>query len=206
MRPGSGISLENKQVPYNILRGVPLAAALVIAGTLSLASCSMLGPVYVKSGYRSNSTNTIRRARLVVYEPSEKPELAELISAIVTDTLKAKTGYNITAKTISRRVEEERCKDDQGAFFFSVEELEISGRHIILYIRGKLIRCSNSETIWRAEGRYDGEPGDKRLKDLGRQYKREYGEIAEIFTEPLYYLLKDIINTLPDPEPLTLKN
>ncbi len=198
----SGISLKKNQDKYKKTEGKLPAATLVLAGVLFLTSCSMLGPVYVKSGYRRDSAQTIRSTRLIIYRPSEKPELAQLISAIVTDTLKVKTGYIITTRTISRKAGEDRCKGEQGAFFFSVEELETSGRHIILYLRGKLIRCSNSEIIWRAEGRYDGEPGDQRLKDLVRQYRREYGKTAELFTEPLYYLLKDIIETLPDPEPV----
>jgi probable lipoprotein (TIGR04455 family) len=179
-----------------------LAVTFLSVQILFITSCSMLGPVYVKTGYRTDSINTIRSARLIIRKPPEKPELAPLISAIASDTIRVKTGYKITTKDFPRRLKEDKCREDEGSLIFSVEELKTVQRNVIIYIRGKLIRCSNSEVIWRAEGRYDGKPGDERLKNLVRYYRREYGEIAELYTEPVYFLMRDIIHTLPDPKPV----
>lgn len=198
----SGIFLYRKQVWYKKGPWTRLTAVLLSLLTIFISSCSMLGPVYVKTGYRTDRIDTIRSVRLIVLKYSEKPELGPLISTIASDTIKVKTSYKILKKNNTGKIKKNKCRKDEGSFSFSVEELETFRGHIIIYIRGKLTRCGNDELIWRAEGRYEGKPGDKRLKSLVRQYSRIYGSVAELYTEPLYFLMKDIIDTLPDPEPV----
>jgi hypothetical protein len=80
-------------MPLRIFLGKKQVIVPLIAVQILFTSfCSMLGPVYVKTGYRTNSVDTIRNTRLVISPPLEKPELSPLISAIASDTIRVKTG------------------------------------------------------------------------------------------------------------------
>jgi probable lipoprotein (TIGR04455 family) len=69
-----------------------------------------------------------------------------------------------------------------------------------LDVKAQLLRCSDWQEVWEAEGGGSFVSQDEGLKEVAATYAREYGAVVEAFVAPTMRLLRPMLDTLPSPQ------
>ena len=67
----------------------------------------------------------------------------------------------------------------------------------------ELYRCADGALLWRTAGSGSYNPADEDLKNLTTSYVNDVGDEARSYAAPAFILIKDLIEALPNPPPLT---
>ena len=172
----------------------------VISMMLASFACTSVRHRFVVEGYQKNPGQMIKRIVIASDSFPQDRDLAALISAMTRDLIKANKNYLVFGTVATEREVAEACKTLDGVVKMSVTRADAAGARIDLEITGELLRCSDNSAVWNASGRASGKSRSPSLQNLVQNYVGKYGDHAEVYAAPAFNILRDIVETMPNPE------
>lgn len=162
--------------------------------------CSSVKSGFLKKGYMKNRVKMIKNVVIVTKSVSKNPGIAELVSNIASDIIKSQKNYIVHGfrKMDSKWLDE--CKNIEGVIVFSIKDIKTFEKSVFLDITGKLFGCKSGELFWSSNGADEHPYKNSKLKHLTESYRDKYKETADKFAAPLFSILQDMIDTMPNPE------
>ena len=186
-----------------MLRGaprVPAAWALVALPCCLTLACSTVRSVYLQRGYDPTGGDIPKRIAVVAWAPPSHSQLANLTAQIATDLLMLRKNYLVYGTAATTRGWEAHCEDRQGVVFIRVREASTAvGGSVYLAISAALYRCTDGALLWFADADGDAYSDDAKLTQLAATYMRAFGPDATRFAAPLFAILQDLVQELPNP-------
>jgi probable lipoprotein (TIGR04455 family) len=177
-----------------------LIACAVICIPLVFFACTSIHRRFILEGYTKNPGEMIKRI-VIISEPSpQNKDLAGLISAMTRDLIKTNRNYLVYGTVSTEREVAEACKTRDGVLKMRVDKADAAGERIDLEMTGELRRCSDNSVIWSATAGASGKSRNRSLNNLVQNYVEEYGNQAEVYAAPAFDIIKDIVETMPNPE------
>lgn len=176
-----------------ILRLVPLFCILISA-------CSTVSSSYISDGYNDDPLKMIKHVSILVYVPDDKNNVAPLVSDIASDMIKLKTNYFINTVRIVTGDWKREVKGSEGVILFTVTNCDAAGNRIKLEMKSELFRSSDWKLLWSVSGSAGKKSDDPSLKELTSIYAEKHPESANLFAAPLFIIIQDFVDVMPDPE------
>jgi len=179
----------------------PVLSAMIAAAVMLLAGCSTVNSSYLMKGYPDDPEKMVKRVRVVISVPDDKRNMAPLLENIAMDMLSLRTNYLIYGSAIAGKGYRESCSDIEGVILFTVTEYSVkkdNTAHIKMGCR--LYRCTTGDTLWSAEGSARKSTDDPDLRAMTGIFREKYPETAPLFAAPLFIMVQDMVDIIPDPE------
>ncbi len=167
---------------------------------LASFACSSVQRRFTAEGYKKNPEQMIKRIVILSKPSSQDGELAGLIGAMTRDVIRTNRNYLVYGTVSADREAAEACKIRDGVLKMSLGRADAAGGSVALEITGELRRCSDQSVVWSATARGSGKSRNRSLMNLVQSYVERHGRLAEIYAAPSFNLLKDIVETMPNPE------
>jgi probable lipoprotein (TIGR04455 family) len=177
-----------------------LIACTVISLALLSFACTSVRRQYILKNYTKNPGQMVKRIVIISKPSPQEKDLAGLVSAMTRDLIKTNRNYLVYGTLSTDREVAEACKTRDGVLKMWVGRADAVGEHIDLEITGELRRCSDNAVIWSATARNSGKSRNRSLKNLVQSYVEEYGNQAEVYAAPVFNIIEDIVETMPNPE------
>ena len=183
-------------------QGMKKAWIACAATSLLLASfaCSSVHRRFTAGGYQKHPERMIKRIVILSRPSSQDRDLAGLIGAMTRDVIRTNRNYLVYGTVSADRDAAEACKIRDGVLKMSLARADAAGGSVALEIAGELCRCSDQSVVWSATARGTGKSRNRSLKNLVQNYVEQHGRLAEVYAAPAFNLLKDIVETMPNPE------
>jgi len=189
---------------------IPALLAL-LPGCAGVVRSTSLRPDYETT----DKTATTRLVLVVQPEPGQKPKVAELWALMARRYVHLKRQYILKAHTTSAEPvsafrAQAVCTDtvaklEEGEKLEGVLWLEPTslkgneeGTRFDAGVRARLLRCSDGEQVWSAEGEGSWEAGDKNTLQQSWNYAAELGPEVGPYVAPSWGLLRPVLDTLPE--------
>lgn len=190
---------------------VIFVALAVLSGCGSVVRSTQLRPDFDSV----DKTQTTRVVIVVQPQPDQKPKVAELWALMARRYVHLKRQYIVKAHTTSEAPASAfKAQEVCGSTLTSLGEGERlegvlwleptrvkgneEGSQFEMGARGRLLRCSDGEQIWTAEGEGSWSAGDKDTLVQSWNYAAELGAEVGPYVAPSWGLLRPILDTLPD--------
>ena len=171
----------------------------IILPALIFFQCGPVKSLYIKKGYDPNAADAVKNIRVVAGTYEADPALTGLLLAIAGDHMKIRKYYHVREIRIAAENPGKDCSGVDGVVFFTVLKSGLNGDEGELSLRGELSRCPTMEKLWYADGTSADYSGVEDITTLVKIYRREFGETARIYGAAAFNLLKEIIDTMPEP-------
>ena len=170
-------------------------------------ACSAVESTYVRAGYDAKTPGAVKRIAIVAWAVPDHPKLGEVLSLVTTDRVQLKMQYLIYRTTLLDAewrtacgpLGGEREGELEGVLTVQAIDVKPAGDEIELRLVAELYRCADGELLWRAEGFEGTESKDDDLAKLIESYQTRLGEAAGRYAAPAFLILRDILETMPDP-------
>lgn len=172
--------------------------ALLLA--FSLGACSSVDHAYLSRSYNAKADDAIKRIAVAGWSSTEHPEVGELLARIGSDLVKLRKNYLVYEPVALKRDFGEACGDLQGVLSLRAQDIQVEAGTVTARVVAELHRCVDGRLVWRAEAQDAVASSDADLANLTGVYVRQMGAAAERFAAPMFALVQDLIQTLPDPE------
>jgi probable lipoprotein (TIGR04455 family) len=177
-----------------------LIACTVISIALVSFACTSVRRQFIVKNYTRNPGQMVKRIVIISEPCPQNKNVAGLISAMTRDLIKTNRNYLVYGTLSTDREVAEACKTRDGVLKMWVGRADAVGEHIDLEITGELRRCSDNSAVWSATARNSGKSRNRSLKNLVQSYVEEYGNQAEVYAAPVFNIIEDIVETMPNPE------
>jgi len=179
---------------------------LIVASVMCTA-CSAVESTYVRAGYDAKTPDAVKRIAIVAWALPDHPKLGDVLRQVTADRVQLKMQYLVyrveLIDTEWRAVCGPLGAEGEGALegVLAVQAIDVklAGEDIELRLVAELHRCADGELLWRAEGFEGTESKDDDLTKLTESYQTKLGEAAGRYAAPVFLILRDILETLPDP-------
>lgn len=165
-----------------------------------LQACSTVSSSYVIDGYNDDPLKMIKHVNILVYVPDDKNGIAPLVSDIASDMIKLKTNYFIHGVKVIKGDWKKEAVAVDGVILFTVTGCEVKGNRAKLEMKSELFRCSDGRLLWDASGKAGKKSDDTSLRELTSVYSEKHPEAAKLFAAPLFIIIQDFVDIMPDPE------
>ncbi len=186
-------------------------ALLVLSGCASVVRSTQLRPDYETT----DKTRTTRVVIVVQPEPGQKPKVAQLWALMARRYVHLKRQYIVKAATTSAEPAsalqaQQLCASTlatleegeklEGVLWLEPTRLDgnAEGTEFVAGAKGKLLRCSDGEQVWSAEGEGSWRAGDQDTLQQSWNYAAELGAEVGPYVAPTWGLLRPILDTLPE--------
>lgn len=172
----------------------PLLFVLV----LSSLACSAVRNTYLLRNYDANANDAIKNIEVVAWAPPEYPKLAPLMARIAADLIKLHKNYLVHADGAMTLGFVDICQSRQGVLVTRAMDVEIGQPEVKLDVLAELYRCEDGALVWQARGDKSVDPALADLQNLTTTYSREFAPEGQQFAAPVFALLKQLLDVLPD--------
>ncbi len=176
-----------------LLRLVGPLGLLAVAG-----ACSAIDYEYALHNYRAQHADAVKRIVIGAWAP--EPGVGELAARIATDMVRLHKNYLVYEPVALQRGFGEACGERQGVLEVRVLDLVTVGDDVTVRASVELFRCGDGRLLWRTEGEDTIDANEEALQQLTAVYRRQLGAPAQRYAAPLFSLLKELTEELPNPE------
>ena len=173
---------------------------IILLILLTATGCSSVKSGFLKEGYIKNRVKMIKNVVIVTKPVPKNPGMAELVSNIASDIIKSQKNYIVHGFRKMGSKWPDECKNIEGVIVFSLKDIKTFNESVFLDITGKLFGCRSGNLLWSSNGADEQTYKNSKLKHLTESYSVKYKETADKFAAPLFRILQDMIDTMPNPE------
>lgn len=163
---------------------------------------------YLKEGYNENEKTWLKRVAFtsVTSTPaSAQTDIQRLFLHVARDYVSHHGDYLIPVIVVDagNTSLEKICKMAprlDGYILHEFKHMDQKGSSLGLGMLARMVECRNGSTIWEAEGDGNFHMDDPDLSSLTRSYSERISPSAAGYTAPFYNFVRDLYNSLPEPE------
>ena len=177
------------------------AVALASAGCPAVLRSTRLRPDY----QQVDKYKTKRLAIVTTPAPAGNAKAAELWSQIARDYVNLKRQFIVKAQlgaqdTGGQAYEpKSACGEGLEGVLWLRPKMTAKGEGFEAEVSAQLIRCTDGEAIWTAEGGGSWPSVDPGLQEIVKIYADQFGAEVEPFVVPTFRLLHAVLGAMPDP-------
>ncbi len=180
-----------------------LRAGILCLLTTAAVSCSAVREAYRLDGYMPTGIGAVKHITVRAWSPNESPALGATLSLMTARMTNQYTNYLVHSQGPLSKGWSEACAGMQGVLVVRTLLVATGPAETTLDLSLELFRCADGALLWRTAGSGSYDPADEDLKNLTSAYINDVGEEARPYAAPAFVLIKDLIEALPNPPPLT---
>ncbi|MBN1959334.1 MAG: MXAN_6521/LA_1396 family lipoprotein [Deltaproteobacteria bacterium] len=170
--------------------------ALAIFGT---GCSSAVDSSYLLSGYDQNSNAAIKRISVTVWSPMDYHQVGNLAAFIASDYIKLRKNYIVHPPRTIKQNFNDACEGLEGVLALRILDISVVDDEVNMQLDASLFRCTDDALLWRTTGTLESSSNDENLKHLTISYRNSVGSVANRFAAPLFALLQQLLELLPNP-------
>ena len=187
-------------------RRVASMVALAALALTSMGCPAVLRSTRLRPDYEQvDRYKTKRLAIVTTPAPAGNAKAAELWSRIARDYVNLKRQFIVKAQLGAQDTggaayePKSACGEGLEGVLWLQPKMTARGQGFEAEVTARLIRCTDGEAVWTAEGGGSWPSQDAGLQETVKIYTDELGAEVEAFVVPTYRLLHAILDAMPDP-------
>ena len=172
-------------------------------------ACSAVRSTYLRPDYaKSDRLKTKRLAVVTSPFPAGSEKIAGLWSLLARRYVNQKRNFLAKQELAEREAPQSGdsssftmryCHDGLEGVLWLRPFAHVEGDRVRAQLQATLNRCSDGQTVWKADAAGTWPSSDATLKELTAQYTTEIGPEVTPYVAPSFRILKQTLDTLPDP-------
>ena len=178
-----------------------MRSALFALGLVALSACSTVRNVQVRPDYEQvDRTKTLRLAVVTAPLPNGDEQLGMLWSEIARRYVNDKRDFIASVQLAAPEIPADACGENLEGLLHLAPQVRREGDGVEAEVKAELLRCSDREIIWSAEGGGSWASEDDLFSSTTASYVEKYGPGVEPYVAPTFRLLRAVLDTLPYPK------
>jgi probable lipoprotein (TIGR04455 family) len=183
--------------------GSRTVAASVLAAFA--VGCATVKVKRLRSDYDTVDRHRVKRLVVVTQPfPEDKAAVGELWSQLARKYVNLKRDFIVKEnRAVAGPALDLKAQCAQGEGLEGVlwlkPDVRRKGAGVEAAVRAQLLRCSDGEEVWAAEGGGSWASADPAMAEVAAYYVKELGPEVEPYVAPSQHLLSAILDTLPQP-------
>ncbi len=183
--------------------GDAFLTGILLVLAVAAVSCSAVREAYRLDGYQPSGDGAVKHIAVRAWASSGSPALGATLSLMTARLVNQYTNYLVHSQGVLAQGWSEACEEMQGVLVVRTLFVASGPSETTLDLSLELLRCADGALLWRTAGAGSYDPADEDLKNFTTAYVNDIGEEARRYAAPAFVLIKDLIEALPNPLPLT---
>ncbi len=184
-------------------RASAVRACTLVLLAVAAVSCSAVREAYRLDGYIPSGDGSVKQIAVRAWGPIAIPALGATLALMTARLVNQYTNYLVHSQDVLARGWSEACVEMQGVLVVRALGVASGPSETTLDLSLELFRCADGALLWRTAGAGSHNPADEDLQNLTTAYVNDVGDEARSYAAPAFVLIKDLIEALPNPPPLT---
>ncbi len=176
-------------------------AIAVLGAVLGAVGCASTGFSRVTPDFdKVHRTSLFRLHVVVAPAPAGDARVGAMAAKVAQRYVNQHRDYIAKASTAAAQVDGSACSDGiEGVLHLQLHAAR-NQTGAAVAAQGRLLRCSDGAIVWEGAANGSWDADDANLVQVRSQYAREFGASVEPYVAPIFYALRELLDTLPKPK------